>query len=425
MNIIGLKKCGLPTNSSPFLSCRQMSQPTPTKAQGYRSAFMLLVMLFFMWGFITSLNDILIPHLKAVFDLNYTQAMLIQSCFFGSYFLMSLPASWLIERVGYTIGIVSGLVIMGLGCLLFYPASVIVFYPLFLFALFVLASGITVLQVAANPFVAAVGNPETASSRLNLSQGFNSLAHTIAPIFGTYLILSDEVKLDSVDAVQLPYLGLALALFALSAFFAFIKLPTLQNDNNEEGDGNIWRHRHLKLGVLAIFLYVGIEVSIGGFLINFFGEPHIAGLPEEAAGHFVSYYWGGAMIGRFIGSALLQKIKAEKLLSFSSIGALTLVTTTILSTGQVAMWAILLVGLFNSVMFPNIFTLAIRGLGKNTSRGSGLLIMAIVGGAIVPFIQGLLADHFGIQFSFVIGLFCYGYVLYYSWKGYALKTDAK
>ncbi|NQV51667.1 MAG: sugar MFS transporter [Flavobacteriales bacterium] len=379
-------------------------------------------MLFFMWGFITSLNDILIPHLKAVFDLNYTQAMLVQFCFFGSYFIMSIPAGRIIEKVGYSKGIVIGLVVMGLGCLLFYPASILVYYPLFLFALFVMASGITMLQVAANPFVAAVGPPETASSRLNLSQGFNSLAHTIAPAFGTFLILTDKSEDLAIraQAVQLPYIGLAVALLLIAGLFAWVKLPSIQHNANSEVSLNdtIWQHRNLTFGVLAIFLYVGIEVSIGGFLVNFFGESHIAGMPEEIAGNYVSYYWGGAMVGRFIGSALLQRMRTERLLVISSIGALSLVGITLFTSGYIAMGAILLVGLFNSVMFPNIFTLAIKGLGKFTSRGSGLLVMAIVGGAIIPVVQGLLADQFGVQASFAIGLICYGYVLFYALKGY-------
>ncbi|MBT5978056.1 MAG: MFS transporter, partial [Flavobacteriales bacterium] len=231
-----------------------------TQGKSFRSAFVLLIMLFFMWGFITSLNDILIPHLKAVFQLSYTQAMLVQFCFFGAYFLMSVPASWIIERVGYSKGIVFGLVVMGIGCVLFYPASIIIYYPLFLFALFVLASGITVLQVAANPFVAAVGDPETASSRLNLAQGFNSIAHTIAPIFGTFLILADQSTelAEKAEAVQLPYIILALALFGLAAFFRFVKLPNISHDAEEGGDSSsIWQYRHLVFGVVAIFLYVG------------------------------------------------------------------------------------------------------------------------------------------------------------------------
>jgi MFS transporter, FHS family, L-fucose permease len=396
-----------------------------TQSNTFKSAFMLLVMLFFMWGFITSLNDILIPHLKSVFELSYTEAMLIQFCFFGSYFAMSMPASLIIEKFGYVRGIVTGLVVMGFGALLFYPASVIVFYPLFLFALFVLASGITILQVAANPFVAAVGNPATASSRLNLSQGFNALAHTIAPIFGTYLILNDQGEgiANPAEAVQLPYLGLAVSLFLLALFFSRVSLPSIQKteSNSKNENGSIWDHKHLTFGIIAIFLYVGIEVSIGGFLVNFFGEADIASMPEEIAGNYVAYYWGGAMVGRFVGSALLQKIKSERLLAVAAIGALALVLTTIMTTGHIAMWAILLVGLCNSIMFPNIFTLSISGLGNQTSRGSGLLVMAIVGGAIVPLIQGLIADRFGVQASFSIGLICYGYILFYALQGYKTK----
>jgi MFS transporter, FHS family, L-fucose permease len=382
-------------------------------------------MLFFMWGFITSLNDILIPHLKAVFDLSYAQAMLIQFCFFGSYFVMSIPAGRIIEKFGYSRGIVIGLSVMGLGCLLFYPASALLFYPLFLFALFVLASGITILQVAANPFVSALGKPETASSRLNLSQGFNSLAHTVAPLLGTLLILNDQspTALQQAQAVQLPYLGLATSLFVLALFFAFAKLPEMSNlriKQDEKGE-SIWKHRQLAFGVVAIFLYVGAEVSIGGFLVNFFGEESIAKIPAAQAGNYVSLYWGGAMVGRFLGSALLQRMRSETLLMYSSLGALVLVLLTIGTSGQFAMWTVLSIGLFNSVMFPNIFTLSIQGLEKYTSRGSGLLIMAIVGGAIIPLFQGLLADKTGVQLSFIITLPCYGYVLYYALHGHKPK----
>ncbi|MEZ4720390.1 MAG: sugar MFS transporter [Flavobacteriales bacterium] len=393
-----------------------------------RSAFAMLVMLFFMWGFITSLNDILIPHLKAVFELNYTQAMLIQFCFFGSYFVMSMPAGWLIGRVGYSRGIVIGLSIMGFGCLLFYPASIVIYYPLFLFALFVLASGITMLQVAANPYVASLGDPEKASSRLNLSQGFNSLAHTIAPIFGTLLILQDhsEGMTVGVEAVQLPYLALAATLILLAILFAFLKLPSIQYQGEQTNiESSIWQHRHLVFGVLAIFLYVGIEVSIGGFLVNFFGEDHITGMKESLAGNYVSYYWGGAMIGRFIGSALLQKMKAQTLLAIASASAMILVLATVLTDGKIAMWCVLSIGLSNSVMFPNIFTLSIKGLGAQTSRGSSFLVMAIVGGAIVPLIQGMLADHFGVQASFAIGILCYGYVLFYALLGHRQNLTSK
>lgn len=384
----------------------------------YRAAFALVVLLFFMWGFLTSLNDILIPHLKAVFDLSYAQAMLVQFAFFASYFAVSIPAGWLIERIGFGRGIVAGLTLMALGCFLFFPASAIPSYPLFLVALFVLASGITVLQVAANPYVSAVGDPSTASSRLNLAQGFNSLAHTIAPIFGTLLILDqDATEIASPAAlVQLPYLGIGGTLLLLAVLFMVARLPNITAKTSVplEGVRSVFAIPHLMWGVLAIFLYVGIEVSIGGFLVNFFGEADIANLPEQSAGHYVSFYWGGAMVGRFIGSALLQRMKPQRLLAICAACALVLVLLCMTLSGPTAMVAILMVGLFNSVMFPNIFTMSIQGLGPYTSRGSGLLVMAIVGGAVIPLLQGLLADAIGVQASFGIGLLCYGYILLYA-----------
>lgn len=383
----------------------------------FKSAFVMLVLLFFMWGFITSLNDILIPHLKAVFSLSYTEAMLIQFCFFGSYFLMSLPAGWLIEKWGYARGIVVGLTTMGIGCLLFYPASTLINYPVFLFALFVLASGVTTLQVAANPYVAAVGPKKTASSRLNLSQGFNSLAHTIAPIFGTYLILADDAaaEVSSASAVQLPYFILAFVLFILALLFSRVSLPKIHYENEDStSEASIWNERYLLLGGIGIFLYVGIEVSIGGFIVNFITEPGISDLSIKEAGNYVSYYWGAAMVGRFTGSAILQKVRANLALSVACIGALVLVATGVTASGSLAMWAVLGIGFFNSIMFSNIFTLSIEGLGTLTSRASGVLVMAIVGGAIIPLIQGALADSFGVQTSFIIGLVCYGYVLFFS-----------
>lgn len=393
--------------------------------KNYTAPLVLLFILFFMWGFITSLNDILIPHLKGLFDLNYTEVMLVQFCFFGAYFIMSMPASWLIDKIGYKKSAVVGLALMGVGCTLFFPASVVVWYPLFLFALFVLASGMTVLQVTANPYVIALGKPETASSRLNLAQGFNSLAHTLAPLFGTLLILSPAVTEGDVnaEAVQLPYLGLAVFLFILVVFFSQVKLPAIESKSEKQIKGDsIWKHRHLILGALAIFLYVGAEVSIGSFLVNFLGEKHIMNLPDEVAGNYVSYYWGSAMIGRFVGAALLQRIKPQILLAICCLGTVSLVITTVFASGEIAMWSILLVGFFNSVMFPVIFSLSIAGLGKITSRASGLLVMMIVGGAIIPLLQGILADTVGIHQSFLITVLCYGYVLWFGLKGYKPKS---
>jgi len=393
--------------------------------RSYAAPIAILYILFFMWGFVTSLNDILIPHLKGLFNLNYTRVMLVTLFFFGAYFTMSMPASWLINRIGYKRSASVGLALMGTGCALFYPASVVVWFPLFLFALYVLASGMAVLQVTANPYVVALGKPETGSSRLNLAQGFNSLAHTLAPLFGTLLILTpaatDEVT--KTEAVQVPYVGLAIFLFMLAIVFTAIRLPSIGSlrVKHVEGD-SIWRHKHLVFGALAIFLYVGAEVSIGSFLVNFLGEKHIMNMPEDVAGNYVSYYWGSAMVGRFIGALLLQRIKPQLLLAVCCLGTISLVITTVLASGQVAMWSILLVGFFNSVMFPTIFSISISGLGGMTSRGSGLLVMMIAGGGVIPILQGVLADTIGIHRSFLITVLCYGYVMWFAIRGYKPKS---
>ncbi|UUO24977.1 sugar MFS transporter [Colwellia sp. M166] len=389
-----------------------------------RFALISLTTLFFMWGFITCLNDILIPHLKAIFALTYTQSMLVQFCFFGAYFLVSLPAGQLVKKVGYQKGIVAGLVVAALGCLMFYPAASMHSYPMFLSALFVLASGITILQVSANPYVTLLGPKESASSRLTMTQAFNSLGTTVAPYLGALFILNEAASSMSVapsaDSVKVPYLILTAALLLLAAVFAWLKLPHISSAEiqaDEVLEGSAWQYRHLVLGALGIFVYVGAEVSIGSFLINFFGEANIAGLEESQAAKYLTYYWGGAMVGRFIGAVVMQKISANKALSFNALFALALVTIAILTSGVVAMWAILLVGLCNSIMFPTIFSLALNGLDKHTSQGAGILCLAIVGGAIVPLLQGVLADLVGVQLSFVIPVFCYGYIVYYGMSG--------
>jgi FHS family L-fucose permease-like MFS transporter len=388
-----------------------------------RFALISLTSLFFMWGFITCLNDILIPHLKAIFSLSYAQSMLVQFCFFGAYFLVSLPAGKLVKKMGYQKGIVIGLVIAALGCLLFYPAASLHSYPVFLAALFVLASGITVLQVSANPYVTLLGAKETASSRLTMTQAFNSLGTTIAPYFGALLILNevtDSMSATSAESVQLPYLGLMAALLALAAIFAFLKLPHIQSAEVVEGEkieGSAWQHKHLVLGAIGIFVYVGAEVSIGSFLVSFLGEADIAGLEETEAAKYLTYYWGGAMVGRFIGAAVMQKVDAGKTLAFNGVCSVILIMVTVLSTGSIAMWAILLVGLFNSIMFPTIFSLALSGLEKHTSQGAGILCLAIVGGAILPVLQGVLADSFSVQLAFILPLFCYVYIVFYGVSG--------
>ena len=406
----------------------------------YRGALSILTTLFFIWGFITCLNDILIPHLKAVFTLSYTQAMLIQFCFFAAYFVMSVPSGYLVEKLGYKTGIVVGLLIAGLGCLLFYPAAGLHAYALFLAAFFVLASGITLLQVAANPYVTVLGPAETASSRLTLTQAFNSLGTTLAPYLGSLLILSTAVKTSEeisrlsitelsayqaaeAAAVQQPYLFLAAMLLLMAAVFAGLKLPkiTVESSVSAQVAGSAWQYPHLVLGALAIFLYVGGEVAIGSFMVNFLGEAQVAGLPEQEAGKYVSLYWGGAMLGRFVGAAVMQKLRPASVLMFNALAAVGLVLTAIFASGSLAMWSLLAVGLCNSIMFPTIFSLALGGLGEHTGQGSGILCAAIVGGAIVPLLQGMLADQIGLQHALLVPVLCYLFIAYF---GHRLRQQA-
>ncbi|MBB4639525.1 FHS family L-fucose permease-like MFS transporter [Longimicrobium terrae] len=407
----------------------------------YRTAFAAVTGLFFIWGFLTCLNDILIPHLKGVFDLDYVQAALVQFTFFGAYFLVALPSGWLIRRLGYKRGIVAGLVTAGVGALLFLPAANVQSYPLFLLALFVLASGITVLQVAANPYVTVLGDPATASSRLTLTQAFNSLGTTVAPLVGGALILGATVPGQSKEAaaladaraVQVPYLGIAIALFIVAGLMAAFKLPRISEIEREAGGevvsdhmptGRAWHRSHLALGVAAIFVYVGAEVSIGSFLVNFFALPEIAGMDEKTAAGYVSFYWGGAMIGRFVGSALLRRFRPGMLLGGFAVGAAALTALAAVSSGQVAFWAILAVGLCNSIMFPTIFALAIDSLGPLTGEGSSLLVMAIVGGALIPVAFGAMADSSGLQAAFLLPALCYLYIVFYGFRGSRVKGRA-
>jgi len=402
----------------------------------YRFAITSLTSLFFMWGFITCLNDILIPHLKGVFDLSYSQAMLVQFCFFGAYFIVSLPAGAIVKKLGYQKGIVLGLVIAAIGCLGFYPAASMHSYPVFLMALFVLASGITLLQVSANPYVSMLGDAKTASSRLTMTQAFNALGTTVAPFFGAYLILNEAAgaisEQASAESVQMPYVLLAAMLLVLAAVFAWLKLPNLSvsDDSTEEknvmeSEGSAWQYRHLVLGAVGIFVYVGAEVSIGSLLVSFLAEPSIAGLEESKAAKYIAYYFGGAMAGRFIGAAVMQKIAGGKALLFNASVAIVLILTAVFTSGTVAMVAILLVGLCNSIMFPTIFSLAINGLGKHTSQGSGILCLAIVGGAIIPLMQGFLVDSIGIQDALLLPIVCYFFIAYYGLSGSKVKEITK
>jgi len=400
---------------------------TTTTKSSYQLPLVFLTSLFFMWGFMTSLNDILIPHLRNAFDLNYTQGMLIQFCFFGAYALMSLPAGKLLDRIGYQKGIVAGLLLAGVGCWLFWPAAAALSYPLFLGALFILAAGITILQVSANPYVSALGSAHTASSRLTLTQAFNSLGTTVGPLLGGALILGVAVAgsdaASEARSVQAPYLFLGALFFVLAVVFAKIKLPVLSIDSATQrtqgaeasGEG-AWSFPQLKFGTVAIFVYVGGEVAIGSFLINYLGQADIAGLAEADAAPYVSYYWGGAMVGRFIGAMVMRKFAPGRVLALHALSAVALVTLSMLSSGSVAMWSILAVGLCNSIMFPTIFSLAVSGLGKHTSQGSGFLCMAIVGGALLPVLQGVIADSVSIQAGFIIPILCYLYICFFGFR---------
>ncbi|WP_371742234.1 sugar MFS transporter [Aestuariibacter sp. A3R04] len=398
------------------------SETGASPKQPYHFALFALTSLFFMWGFITCLNDILIPYLKGAFDLSFTQAMLIQFCFFSAYFIVSLPAGMIVSKIGYQKGIVLGLSISCVGCILFYPAAAYEVYGIFLFALFVLASGITILQVSANPYVSALGDPKTASSRLTLTQAFNSFGTTIAPFFGAYLIFGSSGEhggTATASDVQLPYLILALALLLLAMTFMFLKLPKLHHENNGAGlfSGGAWQHKHLVLGAVGIFMYVGAEVAIGSTLVSYLADTSVRGLSESQASKMIAYYWGGAMVGRFIGALVLQKIAGGTVLVFNSLVAIGLIVVSVNTTGNIAMWSILGVGLFNSIMFPTIFSLALQQLGKDTPQGSGILCLAIVGGAIIPLFQGMLADSMGITLSFLLPAACYFYIAYYGLLG--------
>ncbi|MGA9542053.1 MAG: sugar MFS transporter [Candidatus Sulfotelmatobacter sp.] len=407
------------------------------RSTSYTVPLAVVTTLFFMWGFLTCLNDILVPHLKPIFDLNYTEIMLIQFAFFGAYFLFSIPSAKVIDWIGYQRSMVVGLLIMGAGAFLFVPAASVPSYPLFLVALIVLAAGITCLQVAANPYVTVLGNPATASSRLNLTQAFNSLGTFLAPFFGGLFILTaapktiEEIRALAPDAlrayrlheaatVKTPYVGLGIALVLLAIAIASFKLPKIpqaQRQIGEKVNDSIWKHRNLIFGAIGIFVYVGAEVSIGSFLVNYFSQPEIGGLTEKVAASFVAFYWGGAMVGRFIGSGLLQKVKAGHLLGICAVCAAALVTISMLSTGHFAMWSIILVGFFNSIMFPSIFALGVAELGPLTGDGSGVMIMAIVGGAILPLAQGAIADRIGIHHAFFLPVICYLYILFFALSG--------
>jgi FHS family L-fucose permease-like MFS transporter len=395
-----------------------------------------------MWGFLTCLNDILIPHLKAIFDLSYAKVMLIQFAFFSAYFLFSVPWSKIVNKIGYQKTMVAGLLAMACGAFLFLPAASMASYPLFLTALMVLAGGITGLQVAANPYVVVLGPEETSSSRLDLTQAFNSLGTTIAPKIGGLLILAaaplameqirqltpqalHAYRVQEAATIKLPYTVIGFALLLLAVLIGTFKLPKIEHVEYKDGTAqdSVWRHPNLVFGAIAIFAYVGAEVSIGSFLVNYFALPEIAGLAAVTAAGLVSFYWGGAMVGRFLGAGLLRKIKPGYLLAICAVCSALLVGLSMTASGHLAMWSILAVGLFNSVMFPTIFSLGIAELGPLTGNGSGILNMAIVGGAILPVVQGIIADRIGLHHAFFVPVICYLYILYFALRGYKPNSD--
>jgi FHS family L-fucose permease-like MFS transporter len=416
--------------------------------RSYSGALAMVTTLFFMWGFLTSLNDILIPHLKSIFDLNYFEVMLVQFCFFLAYALFSIPAGIIIERVGYKKSMVAGLLIMGLGSLLFVPAAIVPSFPLFLLALVVLATGITDLQVSANPYVAVLGPANTASSRLTLTQAFNSLGTVLGPRLGAALILGGAVtytaeqleemgpqalhayRVQAASTVKLPYVLIAITLIVLGLVISRFKLPQIseaEGGHSAEAGAHdsIWRHRNLVMGAVAIFTYVGAEVAIGSFLVNYLHEPDIGNLTLVQAGAYLAFgYWFGAMVGRFAGSWVLRQVRPRIVLTFNALVAATLVCLSMATTGHFAMWSMILVGLFNSIMFPTIFTLGIEGLGPLTGEGSGLLNTAIVGGAVIPLLQGLIADRIGIHHAFILPVLCYLYIAVFGMGGTPQQTVA-
>jgi FHS family L-fucose permease-like MFS transporter len=426
-------------STAPNISSSPTSSPTNTSAP-----LTAMMALMFIIGFLTCLNDILVPHLKEVFDLNYTQVMFIQFTFFSAYFVMSLPSGWFISRFGYKKGILAGLATSTCGALLFYPAAALPSYPLFLFGLFTLASGFTLLQVAVNPYASALGKPETAPSRLTLTQAFNSLGTTIAPRLGGAIILPPAIlaaaefaklseaqqisyRITQASSVQLPYVIFAGVLVLLFIAIALFKLPVISSVDSEEARNTTiseaLKVKRLRYGVLGIFCYVGAEVAIGSLLINFILHLRIfPGMTDAEAAidaaKFVSFYWGGAMIGRFVGSALLARTPQGVLLGIHALAASLLVAIAIFTGGAVAMWALILVGYCNSIMFPNIFTLAIKDLGILTNRGGSVLTMAIVGGAVIPLAQGALIDVWGFQPSYILPLLCYAYIVFFAFKGW-------
>ncbi|MDB5430042.1 MAG: transporter [Caulobacter sp.] len=434
-----------------------MAQPGPaptfapdakqTSAAGAATGVLVVfvVALFFAWGFATVMIDTLIPKLKGLFALSYAQVMLTQFAFFIAYFIFSIPAGILLSRIGYLRGIVVGLVVMAAGCLMFSPAASAGVYWGFLVALFVMAAGVTTLQVAANPLIAIIGKPGASAFRLNLAQTFNSLGTFIGPFVGAAIILKGGVtppdpaktapdvmavyRVTEAHAVQAPFLGIAAGLVLLGVIFWFLRksagVPTPAKNETSFASFALLARPRLAFGALCIFLYVGAEVSIGSLMVNYLSQPHVLAISVQAAGKLVAFYWGGAMVGRLIGSLLLYlKAPAARLLSLCALGAIALVVLSSMTSGSVAGYAIIAVGLVNSIMFPTIFTLGIEGMGDKTPQASSLLCMAIVGGAIIPLITGKAADMVGLGLALLVPAACYLVIAAYGLYAHSRKlTD--
>ena len=423
----------------------------------YRTAFIFLTLLFFLWGFLTVIVDSLIPRLKEVFELSYFQAGMVQFAFFGAYFLLSIPASFILSKIGYKKGIILGILMMAAGCLLFYPASSLRVFWIFMLGYFILAGGITILQVAANPYVTILGPEKSAASRLNLSQAFNSLGTSIAPIVGALFILSDKIKTgDQISAltsqeqsdyyaaeaaaVQTPFLTIAGILIAIALVFVFVNLPKIIGEGEKKGSyAAAFKNKNLILGAIGLFCYVGAEVAIGSYMVNYFMKLDLAEMVRNTpfmrtianwfltddlsavdgkavVGIFVTFYWTGAMVGRFIGAYLTSIIKPAKVLSIFAIIALALIVISTQSAGLLAMWTIIAVGLFNSIMFPTIFSLGLDELGDSKPQGSGIMCTMIVGGAVVPPLFGLLTDTSGFGLAFMLVMCCYLYIFFFAYR---------
>jgi FHS family L-fucose permease-like MFS transporter len=406
------------------------TRSTPAAASttpNYTGPFITVAVLFFIFGFITNLNMALVPHLRSIFDLPYAWAMLAESAFFLAYFVFSSPTSKLIETIGYKRTMVVSLFIQVVGCLLFVPAAKMVSFPLFLTAVFIVGAGVTALQTAANPYVAILGPEHSAPVRLTLAQALNSVGGTIAPLVAGAYILTDPAstatKAAVANTVRGPYIAIAAGLLILGFAVAFMHLPHVSQTQEfrpaKEGDPilsrSIWSYRHTVLGAVGIFLYVGVEVGLASIAVNYFKTQGVDS--AKTASFLVSLYWGGALVGRLLGSWILTKIQSGKLLGVFGFAAALFVVISMVTSGQVAIWAIVICGFFNSIMFPNIFALGIKGLGPMTSKGSGLIMTAVVGGAIVPLALGAAADKFGIQHAFVIPLVCYLFIAYYGLWG--------